>query len=123
MNEVKPSYYHGVLDSGKINQQTVFFLAVSADMPAIELVDVVPLRFKAGAPDDVEKFVLSAMPGIRFSHSPQVPAAIPVKPDTYYFSIDNRGALYERMLQAQTLSIYVPSGIRALKLDLYAVIS
>lgn len=98
LNELKPSYYHGVLDSGKINQQAVFFLAVSADMPAIELVDVVPLRFKAGAPDDVEKFVLSAMPGIRFSHSPQVPAAIPVKPDTYYFSIDNKGALYERML-------------------------
>jgi len=26
---------------------------------------VVPLRFKIGAPDDVEKFVLSAMPGVR----------------------------------------------------------
>ena len=123
LNEAKPSYYHGMLDSGKINEQTSFFLAVSADMPAIELVEVAPLRFKAGAPDDVEKFVLSAMPGIRITHSPQVPAAIPVKPDTYYFAIDNKGPLYERMLQAQTISIYVPSGIRDLKLDLYAVTS
>lgn len=123
LSEVKPSYYQGILDSGKINDQTTFFLAVSADMPAIELVEVAPLRFKAGAPDDVENFVLSAMPGIRLTHSPQVPAAIPVKPDTYYFAIDNKSPFYERMLQAQTMSIYVPTGVRELKLDLYAVIS
>ena len=47
-----------------------------------ELVEVVPLRFKVGAPDDVEKLVLSAMPGVRLAHAPQVPAAVPVRPDT-----------------------------------------
>jgi hypothetical protein len=43
------------------------YRAVVGAMPAAELVDVVPLRFKFGAPDDVEKFVLSAMPGVRLS--------------------------------------------------------
>ena len=90
-------------------------------MPAIELVDIIPLRFKVGAPDDVEKFVLSAMPGVKLVHSPQVPSALPVRPDTYYFSIENKGAMYERMLQAQSISIYVPSGIRDLRLELLAV--
>jgi type VI secretion system protein ImpJ len=121
LSEIKPSYHNGRIDSGKINDKTAFFLGVSADMPALELVDVVPLRFKIGAPDDVEKFVLSAMPGVRLVHSPQVPAALPVKPDTYYFSIDNKGPLYERMLQAQSLSIYVPSGVQNLRLELLVV--
>ena len=123
LTEIKPSYHHGKLDSGKIDDKTVFYLAVSADMPALELVDVVPLRFKIGAPDDVEKFVLSAMPGVRLSHAPQVPAAVPVRPDTYYFALESKGQMYERMMQAQSISIYVPSGMRDLKLELVAVTS
>lgn len=121
LSENKPSYHSGRIDSGKIDERTMFYLGVAADMPALELVDVVPLRFKIGAPDDVEKFVLSAMPGVRLVHSPQVPAALPVKPETYYFSVDNRSPLYERMLQAQSLSIYVPAGVKNLRLELLAV--
>jgi type VI secretion system protein ImpJ len=121
LSEVKPSYHHGALDSGKIDDKTAFYLAVSASMPALELVEAVPLRFKVGAPDDVDKFVLSAMPGVRLQHAPQVPAAVPVRPDTCYFMLEGRGQMYERMLQAQSISIYVPSGMADLRLELVAV--
>jgi type VI secretion system protein ImpJ len=117
----RPSYHLGALDSGKIDAQTTLYLAVSADLPALQLVEVVPLRFKIGAPEDVEKFVLSALPGVKLLHAPQVPAAVPVRPDTCYFVLENRGALYESMLKAQAISIYVPNGIRDLKLDLIAI--
>ncbi|MDM5178100.1 type VI secretion system baseplate subunit TssK [Massilia sp. CCM 8695] len=120
---IKPSYYLGSLESGKIDDKTAFYLAVSANLPAIELVDVVPLRFKIGAPDDVEKFVLSAMPGVRLQHAPQVPPAVPVRPDTIYFTIEAKGQMYERMMQAQSISIYVPEGLRELTLELIAVTS
>jgi type VI secretion system protein ImpJ len=123
LHEAKPSFHHGMLDSGKIDAQTTFYLAVSAAMPASELVDVVPLRFKVGAPDDVDKFVLSAMPGVRLQHAPQVPAAVPVRPDACYFAIEAKGQMYERMLQAQSISIYVPGGMHDLKLELVAVTS
>lgn len=119
--ETKPGYHAGRLDSGKIDERTTFYLSVAASMPALELVEVIPQRFKIGAPDDVEKFVLAAMPGVRLVHCPQVPAALPVKPDTYYFSVEGKSALYERMLQAQSISIYVPSGIQNLQLELMAV--
>ena len=71
----------------------------------------------------VTPFVLSAMPGVRLSHAPQVPAAVPVRPDTVYFTIEAKGQMYERMLQAQSISIYVPSGMRELSLELIAVTS
>jgi type VI secretion system protein ImpJ len=121
LSEVKPSYHHGALDSGKINEKTAFYLAVSAAMPALELVEAVPLRFKVGAPDDVDKFVLSAMPGVRLQHAPQVPAAVPVRPDACYFILESRGQMVERMLQARSISIYVPSGMPDLRLELVAV--
>ncbi|MGB9110018.1 MAG: type VI secretion system baseplate subunit TssK, partial [Telluria sp.] len=121
LSNERPSYHLGALDSGKINGQTALYLGVAADMPALQLVDVVPLRFKIGAPEDVDKLVLSAMPGVRLVHAPQVPSAVPVRPDTYYFVLENRGVLYESMLKAQAISIYVPNGIRDLKLELIAI--
>ena len=121
LSEEKPSYHLGKLDSGKIDQRTTLYLAVSASLSALELVEIVPLRVKAGAPDDVEKCVLTAMPGVKITHAPQVPAAIPVQPDTYYFALESKGMLYEQMLKAQSISIYVPSGIRDLRISLIAV--
>jgi len=123
LREVKPSYFHGMLDSQKIDDKTAFYLAVSAALPASELVDVVPPRFKVGAPDDVDMFVLSALPGVRLLHAPQVPAAVPVRPDAVYFALEAKGAMYERMLQAQSIAIYVPGNMADARLELVAVTS
>jgi type VI secretion system protein ImpJ len=121
LSNERPSYHLGALDSGKITPQTALYLGVKADMPALQLVEIVPLRFKIGAPEDVDKLVLSAMPGVKLVHAPQVPSALPVRPDTYYFMLENRGLLYDAMLKAQSISIYVPNGLRDLKLDLMAI--
>ena len=121
LTEEKPSYHLGKLDSGRIDGTTTLYLAISAAMPAHELVDIVPVRVKAGAPDDVEKCVLTALPGVKIAHAPQVPAAIPVRPETCYFVLENRGVLYEQMLKAQSVCIYVPAGMRDLRVELIAV--
>ncbi len=123
LTEVRPSYHLGHLDSQRIDDKATFYLAVSAAMPPAELVAAVPVRFKVGAPDDVEKAVLSALAGVKLSHAPQVPAAIPVRPGSTYFAIEARGPLYERMLKSQSIMIYVPTGIPELKLELMAVTS
>jgi type VI secretion system protein ImpJ len=120
--ETKPSFHAGRLDSDKLTQNASFYLAVAADMPPAELVETVPMRIKLGAPDDVEKIVISALPGIRLTAAAQVPAAVPVRPGSYYFAVEPRGPLYERMLKAQSIVIYVPSSFRELKLELIAVL-
>jgi len=117
----RPSYYHGALDSGRITPQTTLYLAVAADMPALRLVETVPLQFKVGAPEDVDRCVLSALPGVKLLHAPQVPSAIPVRPDLVYFVLEARALLYEAMLKAQAISVYVPNGLRELRLELIAV--
>lgn len=121
LQELVPSFHQGRLDSEQLSGNTQFYLGVSAAMPPMELVEAVPLRFKVGAPDDVDKLVLSAMPGVRLVHAPQVPAAVPVRPGAYYFTLEARGPLYERMLQAQSVTVYVPAGVQDLKLELIAV--
>lgn len=122
LSEVKPSFHLGRLDSQRIDEKSVFYLGVAADIPGPELIQTIPVRFKVGAPDDVEKCVLSALPGLKLAHAAQVPAAIPVRPGSYYFAIEPRGPLYERMIKSQSLMIYVPSGLRELKLELIALV-
>ena len=122
-DNLRRTFYLGVLDPAKVTKETQLCLAVNADMPALELVALVPVRLKLGAPDDLEKIVGSAMPGVPLSHMPQVPAAVPVRPNTYYFSISTQGALYENALKVGALGLYAPDGIPGLKLELIAITS
>ncbi len=121
LNEVKPAFHLGRLDSEKVTSNAAYYLSVTADMPPAELVEAVPQRIKVGAPDDVSKMVSSAMPGVRVMAAPQVPASIPVRPGCYYFSIEPHGPLYERMIASSAIMIYAPAGFKNLKLELYAV--
>ena len=61
------------------------------------------------------------MSGIRITHLPQVPAAIPVRPGCYYFELESKSPLYERMLKSQSICIYAPSGLSELELELFAL--
>lgn len=123
LSETRRAFHMGRLDSGKIDDKTVFYMAVTASMPAAELVEAVPARFKIGAPEDVDKLVLSAMPGVRLVYAPQVPPAIPIRAGACYFSVDSKSPLYERMLQAQSVAIYAPTGIPDMQIELIAVTS
>ena len=118
----RPSYFEGKLPD-TIDQKTTLCLDVRADLSALELVAMVPARFKVGAPDDVGRLVASALPGVDLVHMPQVPAAVPIRPNTYYFALQGKGPLYANMLHAQAASVYVPSGIRELSLEMFAITS
>lgn len=121
LSQPKPSFFTGYLDSEKIGSETAFYLSVSAAHPQSEIIETIPLRIKLGAPDDVEKLVLSALPGVRLNHAAQVPAAIPVRPGACYFALDARGTLYERMLKAQSIMIYAPESYQELSIELIAI--
>lgn len=121
LTQEKPSFFNGRLDSERIGERTNFVLCVRSSLSLLELVDVVPMRFKVGAPDDVDKLVLSATQGVKLVHAAQVPAAIPVRPGAAYFNVEARGPLYERMLQARTATFYVPTGIPDIEVELFAL--
>lgn len=110
-----------MIDPAKVTQQTQLCLAVTAEMSGLELVATVPIRLKIAAPDDLESIVGSALPGVPLAHMPQVPSAIPVRPNTYYFSLATKSPLYEKALVGGTLAIYTPDGFPGLKLELIAV--
>ncbi|MES2150238.1 MAG: type VI secretion system baseplate subunit TssK [Pseudomonadota bacterium] len=121
MDEKRTSHFSTRLDPSKVDAKTELYLAINADMAALELVASVPGRFKVASPDHIENIISSSLSGVPLMHMAQVPSAIPVRPNTYYFSIENRGPLYESILKTMAIVVYAPGAIKSLKLELIAV--
>jgi type VI secretion system protein ImpJ len=117
----KPSFFVGRLDSERLVENVDFYLSVSSELPAAQILDVVPMKLKMGSPDDVEKILNSALPGARLVHAAQTPASLPVRVGNHYFAVEPQGQIYERMLKACSICIYVPQTLLELKLELIAV--
>lgn len=119
-DDERETRYDAVLDPARVDGQTMLGLAVSADMPALELVAAVPIRFKISAPASIDDLVRHALPGVKLVHMAQVPAAVPVRPNTHYFSLDSKGTLYEAMLKAQATTVDAPL-LHGLKIELFCL--
>lgn len=114
-------YHHGRLDAALMDRKGGLYIAVNANMPALNLVAEVPRQLKVASPNHVESLVRSALPGLQLVHLAQVPMEVPVRPNAYYFSIENRGELYDAMIKAQAITIYAPSTFADLRLELFAI--
>ena len=51
----------------------------------------------------------------------QVPTAIPVRSGVSYFEIEPNNDLYKRMLDAESICIYIPAGFQDISIELIAV--
>lgn len=121
LDKLKQSYYVGRLHDTRL-LDAEFYISVHADMPGAALLESVPRAFKVGSPDDIEVVVNTALPGVRLQHAPRVPSAIPVRLDNHYFALEPQGRMFERMMAAQAIAFYVPSGFPNLQLELMAVL-
>ena len=121
LDNTRPSFFVGRLDSERLVENVDYYLSVSSELPTTEILDKVPLKLKAGSPDDVEKILNSALPGVRLAHATQTPTALPVRVGNHYFILEPQGNIFERMRQARSICIYVPQALLELKLELFAV--
>ena len=92
-------------------------------MKSHDLIPLVPLRFKVGNSVGVGQRVVAALPVIPLQHLMQVPTAIPIRSGVSYFEIEPNNELYQRMLDAQSICIYVPAGFQDISIELIAVIN
>ena len=117
----RPSFFVGRLDSDHLAENTDYYLSVSSEHPATQLIDAIPLKLKVGSPDDVEKILNSAMMGVRLNQVTQTPVAVPVRIGNHYFALDPSGTIYERMVKSRSICIYAPQTLPDMKFELIAV--
>lgn len=118
----------GTVWVGKINDERLvdgadYYLSVQSSMPAQTLLEQLPRLCKAGAPDEVEQIVNSALSGIPLRAMSRLPAAIPIRLENLYFGLDSAHPAFGRMIAARACQFYVPASIPDVSLELYAVLS
>lgn len=121
LNSAKPSFHIGHLDSDRLVDGVDFYLSVQTELPLATVIESIPYKLKVGAPDDVDKILNSAVRGVALAHATQTPSSIPVRVGNHYFALEPHGEIYQRMLQARSICIYVPQTLAAVKLELLAV--
>lgn len=122
LERVRPTVWIGKIHDERLVERAEYYLSVQAGLPAHALLEQLPRLCKAGAPDEVEQIVNSALPGIPVRAMSRVPAAIPVRIENQYFALDGAHPAFGRMLAARACQFYVPASVPDVSLELFAVL-
>ncbi len=100
-----------------------FILSLSARIAVDELIAKLPRLAKLSSPNDLGRLVQKSLPGVVLRHLPAPPPSVPVKLDNQYFSLVQSGLVWEAIVQARSLSVFVPGEIADPKMELLIVLT
>lgn len=105
-----------------MREEADFYLSVRSALPAAQLLEQLPQQCKAGSPDEVDRVVNGSQPGIPLKAMSHVPAAIPLRLENQYFTLDMTHPAAQAMLAEGSCVFYVPGLLGDPELELYAVL-
>lgn len=114
--------WKGTLHDARLREGADFYLSVRSPMPNHELQIRFPQLCKAGSLDDVSDVVNVALSGMVITPMAHVPAAVPLRLENQYFSLDLSTEAARAMLEAGSCSFYTPASLGEVKLELFAVL-
>lgn len=114
--------WKGSLHDARLREGADFYLSVRSSMPNHELQTKFPQLCKAGSLDDVSDVVNTALSGMVIKPLSHVPAAVPLRLENQYFSLDLSTDAARAMLEAGSCTFYTPLSLGDVKLELYAVL-
>jgi type VI secretion system protein ImpJ len=105
---VRPSIYAATLNEDRYLRNTRMYLAVSAEVEEVELIQKGPHLIKVCSATHVEHLVRQALPGVTMLHQTSPPSSIPLKLNHQYFSLSQSGLAWEAIERARNIAAYVP---------------
>ena len=120
--EHQDQIWKGALHDARLREGADFYLSVRSSMPNYELQTKFPQLCKAGSFDDVSDVVNVALSGMVIKPLTHVPAAIPLRLENQYFSLDLSSEAARAMLEAGSCTFYTPRSLGDVKLELFAVL-
>ncbi|BDH45583.1 type VI secretion system-associated protein [Salmonella enterica subsp. enterica serovar Choleraesuis] len=115
-------FWQARLHDPRLREGADYYLSVRSPMPVAQLQEQFPLQCKVGSPDHVRGSVNSSRVGIPLKPLRHVPAAIPLRLENQYFSLDVAHPLALEMLQSGSCMFYVPGMLGEPELELFAVL-
>lgn len=110
------------LHDPRLREGADYYLSVRSAMPVAQLQDQFPQQCKVGSPDSVTSLVNASRQGIPLRPLRHVPAAIPLRLENQYFSLDLSHPAAQEMLESGHCVFYTPGTLGEPELELFAVL-
>lgn len=123
LKPIRPSVYATAIEKDQYFQDSRFYLAVSADMKEPDLIQRFAQLAKVSSATQIENYIRQAVPGLRMVHVPVPPRAIPVKLRYQYFSLERSGDVWDALVRARNLAVYVPDEIVNPQMELIVLLA
>jgi type VI secretion system protein ImpJ len=114
--------WSGTVTEDQYFRNSQFFLAVSAKMGVDDLIRKVPQLVKVSQQDGIQNLIQNSLPGLTLRHVQVPPAAIPMKLENQYFSLNQAGLLWEAMMLSRQIAVYAPGEIVDPKMEMVIVL-
>jgi type VI secretion system protein ImpJ len=105
------SIWTGTVSNDEYFKTGSFYFAVNAKIDVSELIKKVPDLVKFSPSEEIHQLVNYALPGIKLRHEQTPPGAITFKLNNHYFSLNQTGRLWERIVQTRNFSLFIPPEI------------
>ena len=115
-------FWQARLHDPRLREGADYYLSVRSPIPVAQLQEQFPRQCKVGSPDHVRGIVNSSRVGVPLMPLRHVPAAIPLRLENQYFSLDLSHPLAAEMLQSGTCMFYVPGMLGEPELELFSVL-
>jgi len=111
LKPLRDSIYATAVDKDSYFENSRPYLAISSDLKESDLVARTPALAKACSATHIEQLIRQALPGLKMTHVPIPPRAIPVKLRYQYFSLERTGVVWDAIVRARNFAVYVPGEI------------
>ena len=115
-------FWQARLHDPRLREGADYYLSVRSPIPVAQLQEQFPRQCKVGSPDHVRGIVNSSRVGVPLTPLRHVPAAIPLRLENQYFSLDVSHPLAVDMLESGCCMFYVPGMLGEPELELFAVL-
>jgi type VI secretion system protein ImpJ len=111
----------GSIEDDTLFKKGQFYLSVSANMGAGDLITKGAQYLRIAAPDDLDRLVRTAVSGVGLRHTQVVPQAVKTKIENQYFQINQTGPLWERIMLTRRIGVHAPGEIVEPKMEVVVV--
>lgn len=115
------SFYSASIEQDRYLSAPQIYLAVKTDLGAAELLENMHL-VKISSGDQVKTLIHQALPGVRLTHVPNPPNAIPVKSEYEYFTLERSGPHWDAVRVGRRLTAHVPSELPNPRMELVFIL-
>jgi type VI secretion system protein ImpJ len=111
LRALERSLWTGTVSNDEYFRDGGLFLALNARIDVGELIKKVPDLVKISPSDEIQQLISYALPGVKLRHEPRAPSAITFKMNNQYFSLNQTGRLWDRIVQTRNFSLFIPPEI------------